>query len=237
MPLRRELLWLALGLVLLLAWDSSTLDQRIVGWYGDAGGFRWRDHWFTSQLLHQGGRWLGLGLLAGMIAGLFHPRPWQPARAGLLETRGLRVWTVFTVLLCLLVISGMKRYSLTSCPWSLAEFGGPAHFVSHWRWGVADGGDGHCFPSGHASSAFALLAGTFALRLQGHGRAARCWLALVLPTGLVFGWTQVMRGAHYPSHSLWTAWICWGLSTLSLRLWTARRRGAAAPRLSRPGCA
>jgi membrane-associated PAP2 superfamily phosphatase len=25
----------------------------------------------------------------------------------------------------------------------------------------------------------------------------------------VFGVVQQMRGAHYMSHTLWTAWICW----------------------------
>ena len=40
----------------------------------------------------------------------------------------------------------------------LAEFGGVAQHVSHWSLGVLDGGPGHCFPSGHASSAFAFFA-------------------------------------------------------------------------------
>jgi membrane-associated PAP2 superfamily phosphatase len=32
--------------------------------------------------------------------------------------------------------------------------------------------------------------------------------------GFVLGVTQLLRGAHFPSHSLWTAWICWTLSAL-----------------------
>ena len=36
--------------------------------------------------------------------------------------------------------------------------------VSHWAWGVFDGGAGHCFPSGHAAGAFCFLSGYFLLR-------------------------------------------------------------------------
>ena len=37
-------------------------------------------------------------------------------------------------------------------------------------------------------------------------------LALGLALGALFGAAQVMRGAHYVSHVLWSAWICWTLS-------------------------
>ena len=76
------------------------------------------------------------------------------------------------VLLCVLVVPALKRLSSTSCPWDLALFGGVARHLSHWRWGVADGGAGHCFPSGHAVAAFAFISGWFALRSH-DPRAAR----------------------------------------------------------------
>ncbi len=54
-------------------------------------------------------------------------------------------------------------------------------------------------------------------RLRGrHPRAARAWLAAALLAGLAFGGTQYLRGAHYPSHTLWTAWLCWLISWLAL---------------------
>ena len=39
-----------------------------------------------------------------------------------------------------------------------------------------------------------------------HGRAA-LWTALAL--GALFGWTQISRGAHFPSHVMWSLWVCW----------------------------
>jgi membrane-associated PAP2 superfamily phosphatase len=107
-----------------------------------------------------------------------------------------------------LAITVLKRLNHTSCPWDLAEFGGVARHVSHWLWGVRDGGAGHCFPAGHASTAFAYLAGWFVLR-RSAPRAAGRWLLGALLAGMLLGLAQQMRGAHYMSHTLWTAWICW----------------------------
>jgi membrane-associated PAP2 superfamily phosphatase len=83
-----------------------------------------------------------------------------------------------------------------------------AAYVPHWRIGVVDGGPGHCFPSGHAVAAFAFLPGYFLLREQRPGWA-HAWLAAVCVAGAAFGAAQVVRGAHYPSHTLWSAWLCW----------------------------
>ena len=83
-----------------------------------------------------------------------------------------------------------------------------ASYVSHWAWGVRDGGDGGCFPAGHASAGFAFLGGLFAFRHRLPATAAR-WLAGAMLTGLLLGVAQQLRGAHYMRHTLWTAWFCW----------------------------
>lgn len=199
-----------LSLGLLLAWDASGLDLSAVRAWGGAGGFALREHWFTSGVLHQGGRALAW-LMAGVLL-LNVVRPLLPA-----QTRRERVWWLGMTLLCVLLIPLLKRASTTSCPWDLAEFGGLAQYVSHWQPGVLDGGAGHCFPSGHASAAFAFFSGYFALR-RAYPRAAIAWVWAVLLVGAVFGWGQMVRGAHYPSHTLWTAWICWAVTLAGSRL-------------------
>ena len=40
---------------------------------------------------------------------------------------------------------------------------------------------------------------------------ARAWLLAVLGAGLLLGIGQLARGAHYPSHTFWTAGICWAI--------------------------
>ena len=128
-------------------------------------------------------------------------------------------------MLCLAAAAVLKQLSALSCPWNLAEFGGTARYISHWSiaaWRGGDGGPGHCFPSGHASNAFAFLVGYMALR-ESRPRLARVWLAAVFVIGAAFGLGQTLRGAHYPSHTLWTAWVCWALATGTWHARFARR--------------
>lgn len=224
--------WIALlTLPPLLLWDASGLDLQLVRWFGGPDGFAWREHWLTAGLLHGGGRALGALLL--VLALGIALRPVGPWRALVPRVR----WAALGVVVAgLLLIPLLKRASLSSCPWSLLEFGGAARYVSHWRWGVADGGPGHCFPSGHASGAFAFLPLATVLR-GSHPRLARALLLSLLMLGAVFGAAQTLRGAHYPSHTLWTAWLCWALSALAAP-WlrpaepatVAARTATAAPR-------
>ncbi|MFG6467483.1 phosphatase PAP2 family protein [Roseateles sp. BYS87W] len=202
--------WALLALVLLLAWDASPGDLWAMQAVGTPQGFAWREVWLTRGLIHEGGRWVSYAAMAFIVAVNLSPRL-LPAL-----TRRERTWWLVTTLVCLAVISLIKRVSLTSCPWDLAMFGGAAQYVSHWSFGVQDGGGGHCFPSGHASAAFAYLAGAWALA-RAYPRAARRWAVAVVVLGVVYGAGQMVRGAHYPSHTLWTGWICWAVTLLAAR--------------------
>lgn len=218
--LRHDLAVAAIGLVLLLAWDFSGLDPQSMHVFGDAHGFAWREHWVARTLLHDGGRWLGFVVLAALVVNV-----WRPLWAG--PTRGERARWLIVTLSCLLAVPALKQLSATSCPWDLAEYGGVAHYVSHWSFGARDGGPGHCFPSGHATAAFAFIGGWFALR-DHQPHVARRWMVAVIGFGLVFGLAQMARGAHYPSHTLWSAWLCWVISMVGA--WRLEMRGLLALR-------
>ena len=218
---RRDMLWCLAWLLLLLLWETSRWDLAVVRAVATGSGFALRDHWFTSTVLHQGGRAAGWLVMAALVLNLWRPLPF--ARDLSMSERR---WWLGSIVACLLAVLTIKHASLTSCPWSLAEFGGTARYVPHWRLGVADGGGGGCFPSGHASAGFSFFAGYFALR-ERHGTAARWWLAGVLFFGVIFGVGQTLRGAHYPSHTLWTAWICLAICvTLHHAGWVWRGRTA-----------
>lgn len=186
------------GFLLLLGWDASGLDVPMAGWFGDARGFALRDHWLFSTVLHQGGRAAAFALAGWLVM--------QLLRAS--RDRARIAWLLATAVSGMLLVSVLKHQSMSSCPWDLRPFGGPVAHVSHWLWDRADGGAGHCFPAGHASAAFAWLAGWFAWRDQ-QPRRARVWLVSSLIAGLVLGLAQQVRGAHFTSHTLWSAWICW----------------------------
>ncbi|MEZ5647117.1 MAG: phosphatase PAP2 family protein [Burkholderiaceae bacterium] len=217
--LKRPLvLWLA-SLGLAIAWDLGAQDMPVMHLLGTVRGFALRDEPLLSLGLHDGFRQLALALLAALVLWTFWPGP--SARA----QRRERLAVLGAVLVSILAVNLIKINSLTSCPWDLADFGGRAHHVSHWSWGIADGGRGHCFPGGHASSAFAFVG----LALPGLTRGQRSgwwWLAAVLLMGVVAGAVQTLRGAHYPSHTLWTLVVCLGSAVL---VWGVVMRGARMP--------
>lgn len=220
-PLWRDGAITLAALLVLLAWDASGFDLAFVRTYGSAQGFAWRDAWITRTVLHDGGRWLAWGLLALMIADAVRPLLAGPQR------RARWYWLAIT-LACVLLVPAIKRATHSSCPWDLAEFGGIAAYVPHWQWGDTDGGPGHCFPSGHAVAAFAFFGGYFGWRAS-RPALARAWLGLVIAAGLLFGWAQLARGAHYPSHTLWSAWLCWTLCALAAHVPRTRRVGSTTP--------
>lgn len=208
--------------VLLALWDATGLDLPLARWFGSPQGFAWRHQALFVLLLHELPRMAGAALLAALFLGVF--RPWGVLRRLARQER----WQLLLAIAgAALAISALKRLNTTSCPWELAEFGGAARYVSHWLWDMRDEGAGHCFPAGHASTAFAYLAGWFVLR-RSAPRVAGSWLLWVLLAGMVLGLAQQMRGAHYMSHTLWTAWICWAWGLAVDTALQLRQRGMIA---------
>jgi membrane-associated PAP2 superfamily phosphatase len=170
--------------------------------------------------MHEGARDLSWVL----VIALFVAIRWPLGFLRRLPTAG-RAQLALTVLASVIAVSLLKHASHTSCPWDLQAFGGVARYVSHWSWGIDDGGPGGCFPAGHASAAFAYMGGYFVLRRVSPRIAAR-WLGVAVVAGLALGVSQQLRGAHYMSHTFWTAWICWTVGfaiDLAVTRFSARR--------------
>ena len=200
----RQLVAWTLGAAFLIGlWDLLGQDLAMARWFGTVTGFPYSSHWLFASVLHEGARRVAWALQLGLVLAI-----WWPVGPLRRLPRRERVHLALATLLTILAIWLLKNRSLTSCPWDLKEFGGMASHVSHWRWGVPDGGVGKCFPAGHASAAFAFLSGYFWLR-ERTPRAARVWLVLALVAGMTIGLSQQIRGAHHMSHSLWTAWLSW----------------------------
>jgi membrane-associated PAP2 superfamily phosphatase len=210
-----EALWISFFLVaLVLAWDASGFDLPLARLAGSEHGFPWRDHWLLSGVLHDGARrfvWLVALLLCLAV--------WWPVGAFQRLTTSQRLQLAVTVLLAPLAVSLLKTSSVTSCPWDLDTFGGFAAYTSHWSL-QPDGGRGHCFPAGHAASGFGLMGGYFALRTSSLP-AARRWLAAGAGSGLLLGLGQQWRGAHFMSHTLWSALVCWCVAWAVDAVWSS----------------
>lgn len=202
---------------LVLAWDISGLDLAVMRALGTTQGFALRHHPLLERVLHDDMRQVTTaGFVLALAVLTRWPRRWPWSE---------RAAVALGMVLALAVVNAIKRNSLTSCPWELQTFGGVAQYVSHWAWGVTDGGSGRCFPGGHASGLAALLPlalpGLAAVEATTRRRAALLLAALMAGTAGL-GLVQTLRGAHYPSHTLWTLWLCWtagGLPWAAYRAW------------------
>jgi membrane-associated PAP2 superfamily phosphatase len=191
---------LLLAFALILLWDMSGGDWAVSAHYGQASGFAARNA-VWAEGFHNVGRWVAaLAWLALLV--------WAAWPRRTVQARVTTVVAAVSVLLAALLVAAIKHASGTDCPWSLQGFGGTRPYLSHWtNWAMSNPSPGRCFPSGHASAAFAFLP-VYALCRTLHPRFARLALIATLVLGAAYGWVQVARGAHFVSHVLWAAWLC-----------------------------
>jgi membrane-associated PAP2 superfamily phosphatase len=195
-------LWTLSCALVILAWDASGLDLWLASLSGNAQGFPLQNHWFWKGVMHERVRQIHWLPALALAVGVFLP---FGGLRGLPRAR--RIQLAVGPLVAIALISSLKMASHTSCPWDMQQFGGSAQFVSHWS-RLLDGGRGNCFPAGHASAGFAYLTGFFVFRRMAPG-TARAWLLGSVAVGVALGLAQQLRGAHFLSHTLWTAWLCW----------------------------
>jgi len=144
-----------------------------------------------------------LGLLTAIVLALASIRvealrPWRRALFGFCLMAGGAAF----------VVQQLKEGSVHACPWDLTMYGGhDAWFPLFDRVGAAIK-LGRCWPGGHASGGFAIVAGYFALRTR-QPQWARRVLVLGLSLGSIMGGVQMVRGAHFLSHNLWSLWFVW----------------------------
>lgn len=213
-----------LGLLLafaLLPIDRVTADflYRLEG-----GRWAWRDAWLTRAVIHDGGRKLVLVavlfVLALIVAG-FRVQRLRPCRRGL-------TYVLVSAVVSGLLINILKAVTHMDCPWDLVRYGGDRPFHALWDLAAYPVSSGRCFPAGHASAAYAWFGAYFFARVH-VPRYRKPALAAVIILGLVFGLGQQLRGAHFLSHDLWTAALCWGVAVVLAPLGFPARRSGVPP--------
>ena len=220
---KRLALFTAAIALALIAWDFSGLDLALAYLSGGPAGFPLQENWFLVQVLHDGARRAAWLLVVGLCLAV-----WWPGNRFSDLPFNRRLQLAVTPLVAAGVVSLLKSFSAVSCPWSLAEFGGVAHYGAHWRYLLEpDGGSGGCFPAGHALSGFAFIGGYFAFRHHSPV-VARRWLTGAVLAGLFLGAVQQLRGAHFMSHTLWSGWLCWCIAWALDAVWPYLSRLAGA---------
>ncbi|WP_332311035.1 phosphatase PAP2 family protein [Stenotrophomonas sp. SY1] len=213
---------LAIASVVLMAGGG---DQWIADQLYRLQGSQWalRDAWWTSHLLHKGGRNLStlaaLLVILGLIRTCFNARL-RPLRKPLL-------YLLLAVALSTGVVSLLKSWTGMDCPWDLERYGGLRPFIGLLQVRPTSLGHAACFPAGHASAGYAWVAlYFFMLQVRPQWR----WPALIgaLTVGATFGIAQQLRGAHFLSHDLWALAISWAVATL-LYAWLFDPTSSIAP--------
>ncbi|MBH1492087.1 phosphatase PAP2 family protein [Stenotrophomonas muris] len=173
----------------------------------EGGHWALQDAWVTRTVVHKAGKWLSTS--AALVAILLCVHHWR--KGGDRTLRWALLYVVIGMALGTGVISLLKTLVPMECPWDLLRYGGHQPYIGLFTQRPAGMAAQACFPAGHASAGYAWLClYYFALLWRPSWRWAGLWIGL--GTGLVFGIGQQLRGAHFLSHDVATALICWLLS-------------------------
>jgi membrane-associated PAP2 superfamily phosphatase len=204
---------LLVSIVLVIVLQYCALDDWLAaGIYQQFGGWTLKDAWLLQKILHQGGR-VFVALMIALMSVL------ALVSFGFLGRKHRFTlsasYAFCATVLSILVVSTFKQITTLPCPWDVIAFGGGrvnTQIGSLFSWELPVG---HCFPSGHASGGFALFSLFFAVQIFRQGglltsrSAKNYWWLVGLLVGGVFGITQQLRGAHFLSHDVASAAICW----------------------------
>jgi membrane-associated PAP2 superfamily phosphatase len=220
---RRVLLYQAAALAasaiaLSLSLGDGRLDLTIARWFFDdvRRAFPLTNEWLLKTVLHDGSRVVSAVAAIALLG--VAVTSWVARQPRALRThREALLYTSIATLVASAIVGLAKHFSSHACPWDLAMFGGSAPYhpllAAH---AAAPGVDG-CFPAAHPLAGYAWLAVGFAVYPNAPRRAWQAWAAAFV-LGTLFGAVQIVRGAHFLSHVLWTAWIVWGVDVALLGL-------------------
>jgi membrane-associated PAP2 superfamily phosphatase len=200
--------WLLLGLAVVLAFDATGWDMPLAlamnGYkgYNEAAGFPLRDYYLLTHWYYEYPKKLAILIILALAVMIWR----APFSFGQLS-RAERAWVLVQVLLVALLIPSIKQFSTSACPWDLEDFGDAIPYISHWDFSQSTWFNGGCFPAGHAVTGYAFIPVAYAL-WRVNPRASYFLAALILSCGTMFGIAQQLRGAHFMSHTLWSAWLC-----------------------------
>jgi membrane-associated PAP2 superfamily phosphatase len=202
-------LWLplAVGLPALVLLEVTGLDHAISRWFFDDSAMRFPIRYSAAfeMVTHNWAKKFSLLVACVACGALFASFVAPRLRAH----RRVLLFLVLGPTLAPVTVTVMKHNSHRSCPWDLVEFGGTAPFVGLFDTPPPGHYPGRCFPSGHASNGFGLLAFYFGGRAVGRKRLAMMGLWGGATAGLCYGLARLVQGAHFLSHVLWSGLICW----------------------------
>lgn len=230
---------IAIALLTFVVFDLTSLDVAISNWlYYPLQVFPFEHDRLFENLTHRWPRiipdWTGEAAVIGLVLSFIWPllKPGRNDRMiGLLETVRVAPLLRFTaghrrdllfIVVSFAVITGMihffKSHTSIYCPVETTLYGGTME-KKEWFENFSlfhEAGAGRCWPGGHASGGFTMVALYFVARRY-RWRHAKAVLYASTVLGAVYGTTRVVQGWHFMSHTFWAGVIVW-LSALLVAL-------------------
>lgn len=193
-------------LLLAVIFQYSDLDVWWVSHFYDFQNQMWpyKHHWFFEGFIHSGGRWFyWVAVLICLLA--FIVSNFQQ------DIKRYRKTLLYLLLATLagpvLVVIG-KNLTHIYTPWDLQMFGGAQPYIRLFDPVPAGAPIGHACPAGHAALGYSFFSLYFSLRYA-HPSYRTFGFLTAIGLGLIFGLGQQIRGAHFPSHDLFSLATCW----------------------------
>jgi membrane-associated PAP2 superfamily phosphatase len=207
--LRHALLLAGCAVALKVVFGDGRVDLAIARWFFDDAqrNFPLKDYWLLKSVLHDAARTTSACGALVLLALTF--TSWVATQPSFLRAHRLEL--LFASLACLIAaasVGALKHLSAHACPWDLAMFGGSATYHPPLVAGAAAETVQGCLPAAHPLTGYAWLGLGFSVYPLARRAARRVWF-VAFTLGSLFGVVQILRGAHFLSHVLWSAWVVW----------------------------
>ncbi len=177
-----------------------------------------KEGWWSTLLFHKLPKWIIIDFGVFLLLRVYVAPRWKKWA----WFRPAPLAPVWVVVLCLaltpVVVSILKATTHVFCPWDIQRYGGKEEYVKTWtRYDPPRLAKecGNCWPAGHASGGFALVA-VASLAATRRGRLLGTLTGLA--AGGVMGVYQMLKGAHYTSDTVVTLLLAWIIHLLLRRL-------------------
>lgn len=182
----------------------TALDFIVSDYFYQQQRFIGQGSWWADRLIHKGGGKLIFTVALTSLIIIVASFVIKPLKAYRLAA----IYIFSCIALGTGIVNGLKAITNIDCPWDLQRYGGLQPYIDLFSDKADHLKRGRCFPAGHASGAYALFGFYFLARHYRTQYATKVLLA-VMALGIIFGVGQWARGAHFPSHDVVSAFICW----------------------------
>lgn len=200
------------------------IDERITRLFFDpvTQQFPLRNLWFLEVVMHYWIKYAVVALAVIVLAAYVL----SFRMVSLAPLRRVLLFLVLAMSLSTAAVSFLKSVSPKQCPYDLKMYGGYAPYIALFEKTPEGVKPGKCWPGGHSSTGFCLMAFYFTGLHLRRRRLAYWGLFGGFGLGFILGFGRVVQGAHFLSHQLWAALICW-LTMLALYELLLRRQPIA----------